>query len=402
MPRASLIRQAPTRLRGAVCHCLLLGALASGQASAELAADPLDVYETLPVPYPAHWIFVHDAAFFHMFEGKMILLDPTRQEKTEQYKGMLNTSFLAPFARSDLRRELYAVDLFYSRGWTGERTDVVTIYDQATLEKIDEIVLPFAKRSMTMPEKFAAQLIDHDRFLLVFNMNPATSVSVVDVARRAFVTEIEIPACALTYPTGPRGFSTLCGDGSMVSVQLDADGRLKSRERVAAFFDPGGDPLFEEGTIIEGVGYFPTFHGDVQEIDFRGDTATVGQRWSLVSERQRAMNWRPGGHQITAADKRGRLYVLMQPDGGEGTHKDGGSEVWVYDVAERARVQRTPLQHWGNSIAVTAGTKPQLIVNNPEDMTIDVYDARSGTLERTLEDFGMETSFLVYTMHQGE
>jgi len=394
------------RLRTSTCAALafgmLMGSALPGFVAAELPSDPLHVYESLPVPYPKDWIFVHDAAFLHMFEGKMILLDPNEPKKTRQFKGTFNSSFMAPFAMSSARSELYVVDIFYSRGWEGERTDVVSIYDQATFEKIDEVVLPFEKRAMTMPEKFALQLVDNGRYLLVFNMAPATSVSVVDTAKREFVTEIEIPACALTYPTGPRGFSTLCGDGSMVSVQLDHEGRLKSRTRVDAFFDPGVDPLFEEGTIIDGIGYFPTFQGDLQEIDFTGTVARVGKRWSLVTDTQRAKNWRPGGHQITAKDARGRLYVLMHPDGAEGTHKDGGSEVWVYDVTKDERVQRISLKNWGNSIAVTADKAPRLIVNNPETMTIDVYDARGGQFVRTLEDFGMETSFLVYTMHKGE
>ena len=33
------------------------------------------VVRTLPVPYPAHWLLVHDGAFFHMSDGKVVALD---------------------------------------------------------------------------------------------------------------------------------------------------------------------------------------------------------------------------------------------------------------------------------------------------------------------------------------
>src|SRR5260370_16854599 len=70
-----------------------------------------------------------------------------------------------------------------------------------------------------------AVLTDDDRFLLIYNFNPAQSVTVVDTNLRKFVREIETPGCALVYPTGPRSLFSVCGDGSLSLLALhDARG----------------------------------------------------------------------------------------------------------------------------------------------------------------------------------
>jgi hypothetical protein len=36
----------------------------------------------------------------------------------------------------------------------------------------------------------------------------------------------QVPGCPLAYPTGTRGFSSLCSSGTLLSMQLDAKGGL--------------------------------------------------------------------------------------------------------------------------------------------------------------------------------
>ena len=46
--------------------------LASAQETQPpLPVEPTGIIETLPARYPADWFFVHDAAFFHMSDGKV-------------------------------------------------------------------------------------------------------------------------------------------------------------------------------------------------------------------------------------------------------------------------------------------------------------------------------------------
>jgi methylamine dehydrogenase heavy chain len=86
---------------------------------------------------------------------------------------------------------------------------------------------------------------------------------------------------------------------------------------------------------------------------------------------------------VLAADQKGLLYVLMSPYGKEGSHKDGGTEVWVVDPASGKRVNRIALQAHSGSIGVTHEEVPHLIVTRA-DAGIDVYDAVTGAFVHSL------------------
>ena len=73
----------------------------------------------------------------------------------------------------------------------------------------------------------------------------------------------------------------------------------------------------------------------------------------------------------------------MSPSGREGSHKDGGSEVWALDPAKQARVARIPLKGPAISIEVTREAKPRLVAARV-DAVVDVYDAESGAFQHTL------------------
>jgi methylamine dehydrogenase heavy chain len=374
---------------------LMCGLLISGAGvQAELSREPFGQVKTLPVPYPSHWVIAHDAAFFHMSAGKMVVLDADARTQPEQFKGMFDTSLIGTFIQSTKRPEMYVGETFYSRGTRGERTDVVTIYDKANLAPIGEIVLPGGKKASTMPERFALQLIDNEKLLLVFNLTPATSVTVIDIVNRKILNEVPIPGCSLIYPTGKRGFSSLCSNGSLYSVQLDKTGQVKEKHRVDTFFDVDKAPLFEKPVYVKNVAYFPSFLGDVQPIDMKRSKPKLKKSWSLLTEEERKSGWRPSGWQLNAVDGKGKMYILMNPEGKDGSHKDGGSEVWVYDVKKKKRVNKIVLKIHGVSIAVTQDKSPLMLVTNAQ-MGVDVYQVKSGEYQQTM-NFGQETPFVVY------
>ncbi len=365
-----------------------------GLTPAPLKAEPIGIIKKLAVPYPENWIVAHDAAFFHFLEGKLFVIDPTAETVAEQVKGQISISFIGQFVQGTARPEMYVAETFYTRGTRGTRTDVVTIWSKEDLAPIAEIILP-TKRSNTMPQRYALQLINNDKFLLVFNLTPATSVTVIDLDSREVVNEVPIPGCSLIYPTGPSGFSSICSNGGFYTVQLDQKGQVASKERIAPFFDTDKTPLFEKPAIINGIAYFPTFSGNVQPIDLNGTVPAIGELWSLTSDDEKKQGWRPGGWQLNETDDQGRMYILMHPEGYNGSHKDGGPEVWVFDVAKGQRVQRIKLENWGVSLAVTHGANPTMVVTNA-NMLLDVYDANSGSFQQTLSDIVMETPFVVY------
>ena len=350
---------------------------------------------SLPRDYPSNWFLVHDVAFHHMLDGKLTVLDVTADTVPTQYKGMINVALVGNVGFSARRHEIYAVETFYSRGNRGDRTDVLSIYDTRSLSPVGEVVWPQPKRFMGMPERYAVTLLDNDRLLLAFNFTPATSVTVINLDQRKIVNDVQIPGCSLMYPTGKTGFTSLCADGGLLSTELDTSGQLLKQTRVPPFFNSDTAPVFERPAIINGTAYFFGFAGMVHDVDLSGNVAQVADTWQLVPEAERAKNWRPGGIAIVDTDNQGRFYLLMHPDGHEGTQNSGGSEVWVYDAAKHQRVSRIPLKTWGLSIAVSGGDKPLLLVTDAE-MKLDVYDAGSGRYQRSLEGVGLETPLMAY------
>lgn len=370
----------------------LLLVLFATSAFGQIEPEPTGVIQSLPESYPAHWIIAQDGAFFHMSNGKFIVLDADSDDPVTRLKGMFNGSFIAQFYQANTRPEMYITETFYSRGTRGERTDVLTIYDKQNLAPIGEVVIP-PKRASQMPLNYHLQLVDDEKIALVYNFTPATSVSVVDVVNRAFLAEIPIPGCSLVYPMAGRAFASLCTDGSMLSVQLDGDGGQASSARTEVFFDANDDPLMEKAAIVDGVAYFPTFLGRVFPIDLNGAQPDVGDPWSLLGADDEG--WRPGGLAVTGTDADGNIYVLMHPEGYEGSHKDPGVEVWVFDQQRERRIERIALELPAISIGLTRDDDPLLVATNI-NLEIDVYDVGSGAYLRTLSDTGAQTPFLLH------
>ena len=73
----------------------------------------------------------------------------------------------------------------------------------------------------------------------------------------------------------------------------------------------------------------------------------------------------------------------MSAAGREGSHKDGGTEVWVLDPATGQRLSRYALQGTAISIEVTREASPRLIVARA-DSVVDVHDAKTGVLIHSL------------------
>ena len=371
---------------------LLIGALLAGSAQAELPADTLHGMPsaTLAVPASKHWVWVNDFVFPHMADGMAYLIDGD----TGRYLGTLSTGY--GFERLLLSRDgklIYSPETYFSRGTRGKRTDVVTLYDTATLGAVGEIAIP-PKRASSMPMMSNAVLTDDDRFLLIYNFNPAQSVTVVDTRTRKFVREVETPGCALEYPTGPRSFFTVCGDGSLLLVSLDDNGAAQQK-RTEPLLSMGDDPVTEKAVRMGRTWYFVTFDGRILPLEADAKGASVGPIWWLTSEAERKAGWRPGGLQQLALNSNdSRLYAIMHRGGIE-THKDPGKEVWVYDVSRGQRVQQIALKSLASSIQLSSDQHPQLYSIFLNSTDLDVYDAGSGKLLRTVEHIGTTPTIMV-------
>jgi methylamine dehydrogenase heavy chain len=361
-----------------------------------LPIEPTGVIETLPATYPPSWFLVHDAAFFHMGDGKVYIIDTAAETLAQQVKGMVNVSMIGNIAQSARRNEIYATETFHSRGNRGDRMDVLTIFERQTLAPAGEVILPTGKRFMGMPQRYALLLMNDDRWLGVANFSPATSVTLIDLDSRKIIGEIPTPGCVLIYPAGKSGFSSLCADGRFLSTELAADGSVAKQTRTDVFFNSDTSPIFERPAVIGDTAYFPSIAGLVHPVNVGAGVAEVGEAWNLVPEAERAENWAPSGIGLIDRDDQGRFYIIMHPDARDGSYQGGGPEVWVYDAAAKKRVQRIKLQAWGLTLAVSRGPDPVLMVVNPTDMSLEMYDTRSGEFIKTISGFGQETPLMVH------
>jgi len=368
----------------AICvgaSCWLAARADAADFPTPLPAETIPKVETLPAHYPTTWTFLN-------YAGDRIEIRNVGSDSRE-VKGQLQAHDSATLLVPDKRPEFYVADTVWSRGVRGIRTDFITIYDSQTLEPTGEIVLPGAKRALITAMEGLIAFTDEQRMALVFNFTPASSVTVVDLVKRQVLGDIDIPGCSLVYPSGARGFSTLCSSGTLLTIKLDASGAVAGRSESKAFNPLDTDPLFTESALLGGIRYFPSLGGRVQPLDMKGDEVKVLPDWPLLSSAEAKANWRPSGWQLIASDEQKLLYVLMQADAHEGTHKDPANEVWVYNAASKTRVKRLRLVRPGSSLALTHDSVPLLLVQAGE--RLDVYDPSSGSLVRSLDLPGFHT-----------
>jgi methylamine dehydrogenase heavy chain len=378
----------PGLLVNVIFACVSLAAAARAELVPDAGRGP--PMATLPVPASKHWVWVNDFVFPHMSDGMAYLVDGD----SGRYLGTLSTGY--SYAHLLLSRDgklIYSPETYFSRGTRGTRTDVVTLYDPGTLKPLGEIPIP-PKRSSNLPMIANAVLTDDERFLLIYNFNPAQSVTVVDTKTRKFVREVETPGCALVYPTGPRSFFSVCGDGSLSLVNLD-DAGAAQQQRTQPLFDLTADPVTEKAVRVGNIWYFVSFAGRIYPLEAGPRQASMGAPWWLTSDVERKANWRPGGvQQLAVNSKQGRLYAIMHRGGIE-THKDPGKDVWVFDLPTGRRLQQFSLKGLSTSIQLSTDAQPLLFSIFMDGTDLDIYDASNGKLLRTVDHIGTTPTIMV-------
>jgi homoserine O-acetyltransferase len=114
-----------------------------------------------------------------------------------------------------------------------------------------------------------------------------------------------------------------------------------------------------------------------------------------LSEAERKAGWRPGGVQQLAANSQKSLLYAIMHRGGVETHKDPGKDVWVFDVTARRRVQQFVLKKEASSIQLSSDAQPLLYSIFIEGTDLDVYDAASGKLLRSVDHIGTSPTIMV-------
>lgn len=353
-----------------------------------LEAEMMPAVAELPAPNKTR-IYAHDAAFYSLTSGKVLVLDVGATSRN--MLGLVPAAQFPSFQVSTKRSELYVAETFYSRGTRGDQTDVVTIYDEKTLHRKGEILLPENKRFQSVPQKASLSVSGNGKFLFVFNFTPASSVSVINLDSREVVNEIELSGCMLAYPYGSRNFMTQCGDGTIMGFVLSRDGKVTSSQTLSDVNDIDDDPFFMNSVKVDNETYFLSFNGNLSSIKTQARKLRLGKKRALLQSAEKLMpaagQMRPSGWQVMSADRLGNIYVLMRENAVPGDHKYGGGYVWVVNARKGVVQSIIPLENEGFSIEVTSGRAPLLVVTRT-DMSIDVYDLATQKRKRTISDFG--------------
>jgi methylamine dehydrogenase heavy chain len=369
---------------------LSIGTFAVANVLAQAPPEEGTTVLELPPARP-HWIFVMSPFSGTIEVTNVVLIDGDSLTVLGQLTGgMASTFAIAP----DYKR-FYMADTYYSRGARGDRTDVLTYYDARKLAPAGEVIIP-AKRQMSIPDSSSMGVTPDGRFVLIANMTPATSVTVVDTQSNKVAGEIAIPGCAEILVSGPRQFASLCGDGSVMTTQFDDNAKVTVQKRTSEpFFDIEKDPVFGVPAIVGKQACFVSYHGMVYPLDLAVSPAKPAESWSLVTAADKQQGWRPGGWQPTWGYNSGGLLFVLMHRGGEWSHKDPGTEVWAFDASHHKRVDRLPLPVKANSIlvsqdsspilfAVTSGMTSQAVT--PQPATLQEFSALNGKYLGAIKD----------------
>jgi len=308
-------------------------------ASADVPVEKIGQVESLPEPFSSNWFWASDPVL-----ERVSLVDFSHNRVLGSIDG--GWGITVPLFPQRNSLEFYVPETHYSRGSRGERSDVVTFYDSKTLTPTAEVIIP-AKRAHNALPNANASLTDDEQFLAVFNMNPAQSISIVDVINRRFIEEIATPGCSLTYAAGARRIMMFCGDGTLLFVSLKPDGSLQDKQRTEKLFDPQKDPLAEKGIRVDQTWYFVSFDGYLYAIDLDqpldNTAAMFSEPWSLIDDAERQEQWRVGGRQFLAIHNASQEVFVLMHKGATDTHKTGGTHLWKFNLSTHHKISEHKL-----------------------------------------------------------
>ncbi|KXV55610.1 amine dehydrogenase [Acetobacter tropicalis] len=383
-----------------VLGMLVLGAssVASVKAWADepvVQEEESDIIKLSPVT--PHRILVQDTAGTHAKDGRVYVVDADKGKLL----GMVQAAYNGNVVQDPKGRAFYVAETVWSRGNRGDRLDLLPAYDPQTLTITNDEVLP--GRALVTPKKNDLAINQDGSRVYIFSMVPTNAVHVIDTATHTLSQTVDLPGCALAYPWGKDGFTSICADGGLANVSLN--GSKAEVTHTKPFFDPEKDAVFEHSPTrrTDGKTWFISYSGLVYPTALSSDSK-VEAPWSLqeaagmqkapAAEAPFSKTWRPGGWQLSALHyASGHMFVLMH-EGTFWTHKKAGTEIWELDTATHKLVRRIPLPAPATMVGVTQDEEPLLFTNDNEG-DLFIWDMTSGKLLRKMPHLGDDLYFTV-------
>lgn len=311
---------------------------------------------------------------------------------TGKMLGMVSTSRDSDLAIDPAGKFYYVAETMWTKVNRGTRMDFISIYDSKTLKLVTEIPTPGRLIVGGFTTNFV--LSDDGKTAYDYNFDPASSVNVIDMAKRKFVRAIELPGCASLIPNEGVGFSALCADGTLATVAVK--GATQEITRSAEFFDAAADPIYSNVVFDrkKKMAVLLSYTGLVRTVAM-GAAPVVSAPFSIqeaggmraADVKPLDIAWYPGGMQPTALHRpTGTLWVLMHK-GEYWSHKEGAEEIWGLDLATKKLVKRIPVKGHPRNIEITQDDAAMIMVNGM-DNNATIIDSKTGEVKHEIENAG--------------
>lgn len=297
-------------------------------------------------------------------------------------KGNMGSGTAAQMVLAGDAKTLYTASTYYKRYTTGAIEAVITEWDLPTLTAKREIPISEKMAQVdSQPALFA--LVDAEKYLLVQNATPATSVSVVDLGSGKQIAEIPTPGCWTAMPSAAGAkFTALCGDGTLMSWSFKADGTVAEPLKSQKIFDADQDALFANPIrLASGLLAYVSFKGSFYLVDDSGETPVLTATTPFAVE-----GWAPSGSEVLAYHAASdTAYVMMHPKAKEGTHKNPAAEIWAFEMGSGKLLARSPA---GGETGIIVSKDGSTVFGATHDGGVNKYSVEAGKLTKTASKEG--------------
>ncbi len=289
------------------------------------------------------------------------------------YKGNIATGMTPQFFLAADNSIGYVASAFAERITYGDISAFFQEVDIKTLAFGQEVKVP-EKLAQTMAQMPAMSVTENGKWAFVQNATPATSISVIDLEKGEVVSEIPNPGCWGIYPSStPTKYSTLCGDGALVTYTFDEDGKETSQTKSSTVFDIETKPLFVHSERAGDTLYFVTYDGTLITLSDKSKKISKVDEWTFTEGIEG--DWAPGGYEVMALNAPNNImFVLMHSGATDGSHKDSSEEIWALDLKAKKVLYRSASEHMSHVDVTQDKDTPILFGSNSHEGGLYRYE----------------------------